>query len=352
MRPGAEAAAPGAARDGKAPSPLGWPPDPARWRPDPFDTPWWLRGAHAQTLGGKFLRPRPDPGLVRERIDTPDGDFLDLDHASDPDPRAPLVLLLHGLEGHTERGYVRCLMRALLERGRGVVGMNFRSCSGEPNRRARFYHSGDTGDLDVVLAHLRARHPGRPLAAVGVSLGGNVVLRWLGERGEAARGVLAAAAVVSVPFDLAAGARALEASLMGRVYAGYFLRSLKAKLEAKRALLEGVIDLDAALAARTMRAFDEVVTAPLHGYASADDYYARAASGPLVPAVRVPTLVVHALDDPFLPRERVPLDSLRANPMVAEAIVPRGGHVGFITGRTPGRRTFWMENQVARWLGG
>ncbi len=180
------------------------------YRQPPFTPPWWLSGPHAQTMGGKLFRRDPDISLQRSRIDTPDGDFLDLDFTPDPDPTSPLILLLHGLEGSSRRAYMLTAYAAMLAHGMAAVGLNFRSCSGEPNRTARLYHSGETEDMGFVLKTLSERFPGRPLGALGFSLGGNVLLKSLGESGEEASTALQAAAAISVPYDLAAGADMLE----------------------------------------------------------------------------------------------------------------------------------------------
>ena len=320
------------------------------FQPRPFRAPLWLRNPHAQTVGGKFLRRDPGLALTRERLTLSDGDFVDLDYAPEPQGAAagaPLAIVLHGLEGSALRLYMRITYAELLARGVRAVGLNFRSCSGEPNRSARLYHSGETDDLGAVVAHLRARFPGRPLGAVGFSLGGNVLLKRLGERGPAAG--IDAAAAVSVPYDLAAGATALERGLMSRVYNTYFLRMLRRKVRGKARSLADLVDVPASLAARTLRQFDEAATAPLHGFRDARDYYTRSSSGPLVSAIRTPTLLVHAFDDPFLPAERVPVAAARANPWIFPAFTATGGHVGFVHG-TPRRPRFWAEEEAARFV--
>lgn len=319
--------------------------------PRPFEAPRWLRGPHAQTVGGKLLRRDPGVRLERERLTLPDGDFVDLDVG--PEPRgagrgAPVAVVLHGLEGSALRRYMRLTYAHLLERGVRPVGLNFRSCSGEPNRAARLYHSGETADLAAVLAHLRVAFPGRPMGGIGFSLGGNVLLKYLAERGEDAG--LAAAAAVSVPYDLSAGATALETGLMSRAYNAYFLRMLRGKMRAKRSLLSELIDVRETLRARTLRQFDEAATAPLHGFRDAEDYYARSSSGPLLDRIRVPTLLLHSFDDPFLPPERVPVRAAAENPWIVPAFAATGGHVGFIGG-TPGRPRFWAEEEAARFVG-
>lgn len=315
----------------------------------PFRPAPWARGAHAQTLGARVLRPAEGLPVGRERLETPDGDFLDLDRPELPSPDASIVLVLHGLEGSSRRRYVRNACRELARAGLVPVAMNLRGCSGEPNRAVHAYHSGKTDDPLFVIEALRRRHPGRPLGALGFSLGGNVLLKLLGERADGGLGVLDAAVAVSVPYDLAAGSLLLERSFLGRAYSAYFLRSLKEKLETKAVRLASLIDLDAARAARTIREFDERVTAPLHGFAGAEEYYARSSSSRYLAGVRIPTLLLHAADDPFLPVEAVPRREVARNPSLQLVLHARGGHVGFLEG-TPRRPRFWGEEEAARFL--
>ena len=356
----------------------------SRFRPAPG-----LGNPHVQTIAGKLLRPALDLPLRRERLETPDGDFLDLDFAFDPsgagsesgrarDARvagrgAPVVVVLHGLEGSARRRYMQHTYRALLGRGLRPVGLNFRGCSGEPNRTARAYHSGETGDLRYVLDTLGARFPDSALAVVGYSLGGNVALKFLGEeaRGSGpedrgmvapgrssptspgptgARSRVAAGVAVSVPFDLAAGARALESSRLGRtVYTRYFMRTLVPKTLARGSLLPDRVDLDRVRRARTVREFDDALTAPLHGFRDAADYYARSSSARFIGDITVPTLVVHSRDDPFLPASAVPESALRSNPAIAAVLTDRGGHQGYVAGSLL-RPEFWVEEALAGWL--
>lgn len=313
---------------------------------------WWLPGPHVQTVGARWSRPRRGVRLRRERLTTPDGDFVDLDWA-DGDAAAPpagLVLVLHGLEGSARSGYALETYRQLARYGIPAVGLNFRSCSGEMNRGARLYHSGETDDLRFVIATLGTRYPDRRIGAVGFSLGGNVLVKYLGEaavRQEGGPGIIAAAAV-SVPYDLAAGARHMERGV-ARLYVRRLLRSLQRKVRARAADLGGCVDVPRALRARTFRAFDDAATAPLHGFRDADDYYARSSSAPWVPRVRVPTLLVHAEDDPFLPPDAIPRAAASGNPRIVARFTPHGGHVGFVAGPPWGRR-YWAEAQVAAFL--
>ncbi len=287
--------------------------------PSPFVPPWWCRGPHCQTLFPYLLRRTPRIALRRERLELPDGDFLDLDWG--PATHGPIVLVLHGLEGSSDSKYTRGLLRALHARGwRGVV-MHFRGCSGEPNRLARSYHSGETGDLAHVVSQLRSRAPATPLAAVGYSLGGNVLLKWLGETGAAAP--LDAAVAVSVPFVLAESAARLERGL-SRLYQWVLLRSLRRSVAEKRARVALPLRVRNLSALRSFRDFDEHVTAVLHGFRGADHYYAASSSRPLLRRIAVPTLIVHALDDPFMWPQTAPAPA-EVSATVALELPAQGG---------------------------
>ena len=320
------------------------------WTPRQYSPPWWLSGAHVQTLAGKFLRAAPRGLLTTERIETPDGDFLDIGWMPETDPSAPLVLVLHGLEGHTARGYMVQTFLALAHRGMRAVGLNFRGCSGEANRTPRFYHSGETEDVGLVIDLLRERFPTRPLMAIGFSLGGNVLLKYLGEQGARNPAPISAAVAISVPYDLSAGGDALERGGMARIYVGYFLRSLFAKVHAKREILADILDLDSVWASKTLREFDDAATAKLHGFAGAEDYYLKSSSNRFVQSIRVPTLLLHSRDDPFLPGAALPPSAIEANPFLTLVLTEHGGHVGFFEGGPPWNPAFWMEEQSASFL--
>lgn len=290
------------------------------------------------------------------RLETPDGDFIDVDVGPEPSGvgrdrtgPAPMVLVLHGLEGSSRRSYTLLLYRILLERGLRPVGMNFRGCSGEPNRTVRFYHSGETGDVRFVLRALQRRYPGRRLGAAGYSLGGNVLLKHLGEAGGTPEPIVEAAVAVSVPFDLSAGADRLEEGAWGRLYTYYFLRMLRRKIRLKEALVTGHVDVAEALSAPTLRGFDEVATAPIHGFESARDYYTRSSSARFVARVETPTLLLQSRDDPFLPESAIPEEAIRDNPYLLAGITEKGGHVGFVEG-PPWSPRFWAEEEAARFL--
>lgn len=322
---------------------------PIRWEPRSFRPPGWARGPHAQTLLARILRPDGGPEMTRERLETPDGDFVDVDWGPDPGPVAPVVLILHGLEGSSRRRYVLSVARELLGRGVRPVAMNFRSCSGETNRALRFYHSGDTRDAAWLLELIARRWPDRRRGAMGFSLGGNVLLKLLGEREDGGRSLVHAAAAMSVPYDLGAGCDLLEESLMGRLYSEYFLRSLRGKLSWKEERLAPTLDLEAARSASTIRAFDDHVTAPLNGFRDADHYYARSSSRSFLVSIGVPTLLLHAVDDPFLPASAIPREQAAANPRVRLLLEANGGHVGFVEG-SPIRPRFWGEETCAGFL--
>lgn len=298
---------------------------------------------------GRLCRPGGGPAMVRERIETEDGDFLDIDVGEASAPGAPVVLVLHGLEGSSRRRYVRNLCRELGARGVTPVAMNLRGCSGEPNRHPRFYHSGETGDPVRVIELLRERYPDSRIGAMGFSLGGNMLLKLMGERPDGGRGLLDAAAVMSVPFDLHAGSRRLEGTRAGRFYARYFLRSLRLKVRGKADKLRDLVNVEDALAAPTLRRFDDVMTAPLHGFRDSLAYYRECSSRNFVSGIRVPCLLLHSADDPLLPREAVPVDLIQKNPLLRLRLLEAGGHVGFMAG-SPWRPSFWGDAKCAAFL--
>ncbi len=297
----------------------------------PYRAPWWLPGGHLQTIFAA-LAPAPRVPWRRERWRTPDGDFIDLDWAGE---RGPLVALFHGLEGSSASHYARVIAALALERGWRCVVPHFRGCSGEPNLLARAYHSGDSEEMDWILKRLAT-----PFAA-GISLGGNVLLKWLGERGAAAG--LERAVAVSAPVDLAAAGAALDRGLNRLLYTRLFLRTLKKKSLQKLLRHPGLYEAARVRRASTLWAFDEAVTAPLHGFRGADDYWARAASAPWLARIRVPTLVLNARNDPFLPEGA--LQAIRgAPPGVVLEFPCAGGHAGF-----PGRDR-WLARRVLDFL--
>ena len=310
----------------------------------PYRAPKWLPGGHAQTIYPLLIKPRPCP-YRRERWETPDGDFIDLDWngAGAADNAAPLLVLFHGLEGSSQSHYALSLMHGLTAAGwRGVV-VHFRGCSGEPNRLPRAYHSGDSDEIDWILHRLKRDCPQRALYAAGVSLGGNVLLKWLGERGAEAARLLNGAAAVSAPVDLAACGHHLGRGF-NRVYSRHFLNTLKPTAAAMLERFPGLFDARRLRAAATVYDCDDVVTGPVHGFAGADDYWRRASSKPWLPAIALPTLVLNAQNDPFMPAKVLP----RTDEVSAQVHLefPReGGHVGFVSGSLPGKLD-WLPQRL------
>ena len=310
--------------------------------PRPFAAAPWLANRHLQTLYASLLAPVPKVAMRRDRWDTPDGDFVDVDFVDGP-VNAPWVHLYHGLEGSSNSPYARMLMHHARARGwRGSV-FHFRGCSGEPNRLPRAYHSGDTAEIDWSLRRVKALAGAAPLYAAGVSLCGNAFAKWLGEQGAAAIPVVSRAAAISAPLDLMAAGAALGRGF-ARVYSWHFLGTLKRGALEKLDRFPGLFDAEAVRRARSLRDFDNVVTAPLHGFRDTDDYWTRASSKPQLAAIRVPTLVLNARDDPFLPGENLPTPA-EVSPAVTLEFPERGGHVGFVTGPFPGRID-WLALRV------
>ena len=306
-----------------------------------YRAPWWLPGGHLQTIIGA-LSPAPRVAFSRETWETPDGDFIEIDWAGAPDAER-LLVLFHGLEGSSQSPYARTLAVEALARGWRFVLPHFRGCSGKLNRLPRAYHSGGTDELDWILRRL-AQGAAGPILAAGVSLGGNVLLKWLGERGaDAARSVRRAAAV-SAPIDLAACGNALDRGFNRRTYTRVFLATLKAKAFAKRRLGHFEFDERRLWSARTLREYDDLITAPLHGFRDTDDYWTRAASAPWLARIEVPTLVLNARNDPFLPAAALERAARGAASAVVLEFPHTGGHAGF-----PGRGR-WLSRRVLDFL--
>ncbi len=320
-------------------TPVGPRPSPPAFRPA-----WWLPGPHAQTIWAALYRAPPSVPLRPERLELPDGDFIDLGWTPEPGPG--LVVVLHGLEGSAHSAYALATLVAVRRHGWQGVVMHFRGCSGMPNRLPRSYHSGETGDLRFLIETLRARHPHLPLCAVGYSLGGNVLLKYLGERGDLAG--LAGAVAVSVPFELDKAARRMERGF-SRHYQWFLVGKLRAKTAHKFAAMPSPIDLRGLGALRTFRAFDGAVTAPLHGFDSAEDYYARSSSRQFLRAINTPTLILHASDDPFMSPDAVPTPAELA-PSIHLDLQAHGGHVGFVAGSVPGRPRYWLDERIPAFL--
>jgi uncharacterized protein len=296
------------------------------------------------TIFGPLFRPGPRVPLRRERWELSDGDFVDVDRMDGP-AGAPLLVALHGLEGSSSAHYIRGLLSEARARGWRGLALNFRGCSGDMNRLVRSYHSGETGDLHELVR--RVQGEAERIVIAGCSLGGNVLVKWLGEQGDATPKQIRAAAAVSVPFDLALCAQTLDSKgFWRRVYRTRFLRTLKRKSLEKLARFPGAADEGLVRGARTLVAFDDALTARVHGFADADDYYAKSSSAAFVPGVRVPLLLLSAADDPFIPARCIPRV---ANPSVTLEVWPHGGHLGFVEG-PPWRPRFYAERRAVEFL--
>lgn len=315
----------------------------------PFRPAWWCPGRHLQTVWGRFVRRRPEVPVFRVRWTAPDGDFLDLDFVDGP-IGAPTLLVLHGLEGSSESKYVRGLLSRARRRGWRGAALNFRSCSGELNRAPRLYHSGETDDIGWVIERLLRRDPGSPLLPIGVSLGANALLKWLGETGDRIPDEVRAAAAISTPFDLAAGAEQLSRGL-GRLYTRFFLRTLKRTALAKAQQYPGLLEPEAIRRAHTWREYDDAVTAPLHGFKNAEQYWSLSSSGPYLDLIRRPTLLINARNDPFLPAEALPERIVVDSPWLHAEFTSQGGHAGFVAGTLPWRARYWAEERAIAFLG-
>jgi hypothetical protein len=315
-----------------------------------FRAAWWLPGPHLPTLWGRLARRPPRLTTVEERWRTPDDDWLVL-HRVRGRADAPRLLILHGLEGSARSHYARGLLAGAQRRGWDATVLQFRSCGGVANAQPRFYHSGETADLAFVVDRLTNDAPGVPVVLAGVSLGGNVMLKWLGERPAALPREVRAAVAISVPYDLGRGARHIDRGF-ARMYQAHFLRSLRRKALEKLTRYPGLFDRAALAGARTLADFDDVVTAPVHGFAGADDYYTRCSAIRFLDGIRVPTLLLSAADDPFLPRDV--LEAARAiaagNPALEAEFHPRGGHAGFVGGSVPWRPVYYAERRALDFL--
>lgn len=319
---------------------------------DCFQPGWGMKNPHLQTLWAPLLRRPPRPSRWRERFTLSDGDFVDVDWAGPT--HGPIVLILHGLTGSSNSIYVLALQQRLSEQGVRSAALNFRGCSGEPNELPRLYHSGDTQDAHEVLQAIRQRHPHTRIGAAGYSLGGNVLLKWLGEQGE--QPAFQAAVAVSVPFTLSLSSERMNEGA-SRIYRQHMLGELKRSLSEKKRRYQQhrASDRLATLDAlgdhrrhRTFRDFDHHVVAPLHGFASADDYYHRSSSRHYLANITTPTLILHSADDPVCKPASVPTLA-ELSPSTTLELSQYGGHVGFVAG-TPWRPRYWLDTRVSEFL--
>lgn len=319
-----------------------------------FKPAWWLNNAHLQTLYPALMRKlSPPPGLWRERLITPDNDFIDIDWCGEGN--RPLIILLHGLSGSSRSGYITGLQIALLTEGFRSVALNFRGCSGEYNYLSRCYHSGETEDIHFLYQTLRQREPDTPFAAVGFSLGGNVLLKWLGEQGNQLS--LFAAIAVSVPLVLSTCATKLDSGF-SKLYRQNLLRELKHHILAKQQYLEKlgkiveaekIKQLGDLSGIKSFWQYDDCVVARLHGFKNVQDYYQRSSSRQFLKSITIPTLLIQAFDDPFMTKDVLPeLDELSSS--IYLEITQGGGHVGFIAGEIPFKPDYWLEQRIPEFL--
>ncbi len=315
----------------------------------PYSAPFWLPTGHLQTIYAATLASTPEVNYRRERWELPDGDFVDVDWV-DPTyaeqnspanlpPDLPIVVLFHGLEGNSQSGYAKALMASVKAKGwRGVV-IHFRGCSGEPNRLPRVYYAGDTPEIQLLLSHVHEHMPQAPIYAVGVSLGANALLKWLGESGEKAKSIINKAVAVSAPMDLAASATALDTGLNRILYTPRFVDSMRPKALAMLVRFPGLLDVEQIKTAKTIHDIDNAVTAVLYGAKDADDYYEKNASKPWLNQIRLPTLLLNAKNDPFIPSETLPVMS-EVSEFVTLEYPETGGHVGFVGSNN------WLPNRL------
>ena len=322
-----------------------------------YFAPCWLPGGNLQTIWSALYARRvvegAPPQYRRERWNTPDGDFIDVDFQDAPAaaPQRPLLVLFHGLEGSSRSHYAEAFATYAAARGMDFAVPHFRGCSGELNLAPRAYHSGDYEEIGWILGRLRARHDaagGGPLLAAGVSLGGNALLRWAEEAGMDAARTVSAVASVCAPLDLAAGGNAIGRGFNRLVYTRMFLKTMKPKALAKLAQHPGLFDRGAMLAAPDLYTFDNIFTAPLHGFRDTDDYWTRGSAKPHLHAIRIPALVVNAINDPFVPAASLPRQR-EVGRHVTLWQPAHGGHVGFAAGPPPGH-VVSMPRAVGGWL--
>jgi predicted alpha/beta-fold hydrolase len=311
---------------------------------------WWIPGGHLQTLWGKLFRRQVPAPTKLERWDTPDGDFVEV-HRLAGAKNAPRLILLHGLEGTVRSHYAQGLLGEASRRGWAADLLIFRSCGSEMNRARRFYHSGETSDLAFVVNRVIEQFPAARIGLAGVSLGGNVLLKFLGERGDGLPVQLAAAAAISVPFDLGRSSKRVNRGF-SKVYQRFFLRSLTRKVREKVVRFPDLAAPERISSLRSLEDFDDAITAPLHGYRDAIDYYTRASSLPSLAAIRLKTLLLSAIDDPMLPPEVLDevREAARKNPALHIEFVRKGGHAGFVTGSVPWRPFYYAEYRVGEFF--
>ncbi len=314
-----------------------------------YKAPKWLPNGHSETLYPFFFRRVANLPYERERIETPDDDFLDLDwlRSGHRHRHRQLVIISHGLEGSSDSPYIKGMSKAFGANGWDVLAWNYRSCSGEPNRQAHSYHSGATHDLSLVIQHAIKKNKYDKIGLVGFSLGGNLTLKYLGEQNTYLPNIIERAVVFSTPTNLGAASKHLSTGF-NKVYTDNFLVSLTKKVKIKAKLMPEKFDLSLLKKIKTLSDFDEFFTAPLHGFKSANDYYTQCSSAQFIPLIKIPTLIVNALSDPFLPNECYPFDLTRHHPNVYFEASKRGGHVGFWSKNAA--KMYWSEQRALAFM--
>jgi len=316
----------------------------------PFNAAWWCPGRHTQTIFARYFRPLPKLKINRIRLETPDNDFLDID-LLEGSFDAPRVIILHGLEGSSKAPYVLSFAGEIQKKGWCAAAVNFRGCSGEANRLKQTYHSGKTEDLDFLVHYFHKTEPHRRIYLAGFSLGGNVVLKWLGEQKESAREKVHKAVAVSVPYDLVKAARLMDQGFNRQVYTRKLLSTLKAKALHKEKRFPGILARNKVKRCKTFEVFDREVTARVNGFKDEMDYWVNSSSLHKLADIRVETLLIHAADDPFFPGEIFPHTEVQQNARYLHSVVTQGGgHLGFVGGSAPWKQDLWLEQTMIRFL--
>jgi len=312
-----------------------------------YQAPKWLPNGHLQTIWPLAIKGRM-PSMKRSRWNTPDGDFIDIDFLRGAGTRkVPLLVLFHGLEGSSRSHYARALMRQVSDQGWNGAVVHFRGCSGSPNKLGRAYHSGDADEIDWIMRRMADKYKDGPIYAVGVSLGGNALLCWLGRRREEAFKLVTKAAAVSTPLDLTASGMTLQKGF-NKIYTRHFLKSMRRTAAEKAERFPGLFDAQRAQRAKTLFEFDDAFTAPVHGFKNVNDYWQRSSSKPLLTQIAVPTLIINAKNDPFLPRSALPRKREVSRHVTLE-LTEEGGHVGFVSGTFPGNLN-WLPDRLIRYF--
>jgi len=310
-----------------------------------FKPAWWCRHHHLQTLYPTLFRRQTKLTLNKEQFELPDGDFIELSWTQEI-KTGPIVILLHGLEGSIDSPYAKGILKTIQDNNLQGVLMHFRGCGGQHNRLDRGYHSGETGDLDTFVKTLKTRYPGRKLAAIGVSLGGNVLLKYLGEQSDECP--LTCAMAISVPFDLADSAKKLNSGF-SKIYQQHLINRLSKKMRDKFKERPAPFDIDKLDTWTDFHSFDHNVTAAIHGFKSGDDYYTKSSSKQFIKNITTPTLILHSKDDPFMSAEAIPTKDELSSSTTLE-LTKHGGHVGFVYGKSPFNAEYWIEKRMAEFF--